>query len=90
MLACVNSDDRIAMAVPVCNEGSFSYRHLLRALYAHPYLHRYQVHSIMFREDEPLVERMKPLLRSDEHMPSDLEVSLSIRMFFLGIFKENA
>ena len=69
---------------------SFSYRHLLRALYAHPYLHRYQVHSIMFREDEPLVERMKPLLRSDEDMPSDLEVSLSIRMFFLGIFKENA
>ena len=69
---------------------SFSYRHLLRALYAHPYLHRYQVHSIMFREDEPLVERMKPLLRSDEDVPSDLEVSLSIRMFFLGIFKENA
>lgn len=24
MLACVNSDDRIAMAVPVCNEGSIS------------------------------------------------------------------
>ena len=69
---------------------SFSYRHLLRALYTHPYLHRYQVHSIMFREDEPLVERMKPLLRSDEDVPSDLEVSLSIRMFFLGIFKENA
>ena len=69
---------------------SFSYRHLLRALYAHPYLHRYQVHSIMFREDVPLVERMKPLLRSDEDMPSDLEDSLSIRMFFLGIFKENA
>ena len=44
----------------------------------------------MFREDEPLVERMKSLLRSDEDMPSDLEVSLSIRMFFLGIFKENA
>ena len=69
---------------------SFSYRHLLRALYAHPYLHRYQVHSIRFREDEPLVERMKPLLRSDEDVPPDLEVSLSIRMFFLGIFKENA
>ena len=69
---------------------SFSYRHLLRALYAHPYLHRYQVHSIMFREDEPLVERMKPLLRSDEDVPPDLKVSLSIRMFFLGIFKENA
>ena len=44
----------------------------------------------MFREDEPLVERMKPLLRSDEDVPPDLEVSLSIRMFFLGIFKENA
>ena len=70
--------------------SNFSYRHLLRALHAHPYLHRYRVHSIMMQGDDVLAERMKPLLRSSEGAPSDLELSLSVRMFFLGIFKENA
>ena len=69
--------------------SNFSYRHLLRALHAHPYLHRYRVHSIMMQGDDVLAERMKPLLRSSEGAPSDLELSLSVRMFFLGIFKDS-
>lgn len=69
--------------------SSFSYRHLLRALHAHPYLHRYRVHSIMMQGDDVLAERMKPLLRSSEGAPSDLELSLSVRMFFLGIRRES-
>lgn len=69
--------------------SNFSYRHLLRALHAHPCLHRYRVHSIMMQGDDVLAERMKPLLRSSEGAPSDLELSLSVRMFFLGIFKDS-
>ena len=69
--------------------SNFSYRHLLRALHAHPYLHRYRVHSIMMQGDDVLAERMKPLLRSSEGAPSDLELSLSVRMFFLGIRRES-
>ena len=63
------------------------YRQLLERLHAHPLLHQYRVHSILMKADEELVRRMKPLLRHDEDTPADLELSLSIRMFFLGISK---
>ena len=63
------------------------YRQLLERLHAHPLLHQYRVHSILMKADEELVRRMKPLLRHDEDTPSDLELSLSVRMFFLGLSK---
>lgn len=65
------------------------YRPLLRAIDSHPYLHQYKSHSIVFRDDAPLIERMKPLLWAGEDAPADLEMSISVRMFFLGIFKES-
>ena len=40
------------------------------------------------QRDDALAMRMKPLLHMDEALPSDVELSLSVRMFFLGIFKE--
>ena len=64
------------------------YRRLLERLHAHPLLHPYRVHSILMKADEELVRRMKPLLRHDEDAPADLEMSLSVRMFFLGISKQ--
>ncbi len=67
---------------------SISYRHLLRALHAHPFLHHYQFTSIGFKADEQIAERMKPLLRTDEDLPPDAELSLSVRMLFLGITKK--
>lgn len=63
------------------------YRQLLERLHAHPLLHQYRVHSILMKEDEELVRWMKSLLRHDEDAPADLELSLSVRMFFLGISK---
>ena len=63
------------------------YRNLLRALYQHPRLHPYKVHSVIFHADKALAERIKPLLRMDENTPADAEKSLSVRMFFLGIFR---
>ena len=67
---------------------SISYRHLLRALHEHPSLHHYQFTSIKFNEDERLAERMKPLLCMDEDLPPDAELSLFVRMLFLGITKK--
>ena len=67
---------------------SIPYRHLLRALYVHPFLQRYQIHLISMQRDDALAMRMKPLLHMDEALSSDVELSLSVRMFFLGIFKE--
>ena len=64
---------------------SISYRHLLRALHEHPFLHHYQFTSIGFEADEQIAERMKPLLCMDEDLPPDAELSLSVRMLFLGI-----
>lgn len=63
------------------------YRQLLERFHAHPLLHQYRVHSILMKADEELVRRMKPLLRHDEDAPTDLELSLSVRMFFLGLSK---
>ena len=68
---------------------SISYRHLLRALHEHPSLHHYQFTSVKFNEDERLAERMKPLLCTDEDLPPDAELSLFVRMLFLGITKKN-
>ena len=65
------------------------YRPLLRAIDSHPYLHQYKSHSIVFRDDAPLIERIKPLLWAGGDAPADLEMSISVRMFFLGIFKES-
>lgn len=64
------------------------YRRLLESLHAHPLLHTYQIHVISMAMDDELVRRMKPLLRHDEDAPADLEMSLSVRMFFLGISKQ--
>ncbi len=66
---------------------SIPYRQLLNALHTHAFLHQLKTHSVIFRSDLPLTERMKPLLRSNEHLPIDVEESLSVRMFFLGIFR---
>ena len=64
------------------------YRPLLRAIDAHPYLHRYKVHSMVYHEDAPVIENMKQLLSRDGNMSSDATLDLSARMFFLGVFKE--
>ena len=66
---------------------SIPYRQLLNALHTHAFLHQLKTYSVIFRSDLPLMERMKPLLCSDEHLPIDVEESLSVRMFFLGIFR---
>ena len=66
---------------------SIPYRQLLNALHTHAFLHQLKTYSVIFRSDLPLTERMKPLLCSDEHLPIDVEESLSVRMFFLGIFR---
>ncbi|WP_313990629.1 glycosyltransferase [uncultured Selenomonas sp.] len=68
---------------------SIPYRPLLRAVDRHPYLHNYQVHSMSVHEDAPLAAHVKPLLRMGADAPADLEMSFSVRMFFLGIFKES-
>ena len=65
-----------------------SYRQLLQALNAHPFLNRYKIQNIIFEADLSLAEQFKPLLCRDERAPSDLEHSLSVRMFFLGIQKD--
>ena len=67
---------------------SISYRQLLSALYEHPLLHHYETDAITFPVDSVLAERMKSLLRLDENSFPDVEMSLFVRMFFLGIFKE--
>ena len=36
-----------------------------------------------------MIERIKPLLRVGGDAPADLEMSISVQMFFLGIFKES-
>ena len=68
---------------------SIPYRPLLRAIDGHPYLHRYKAHSMVYTEDELMIERIKPLLRVGGDAPADLEMSISVQMFFLGIFKES-
>ena len=67
--------------------SSIPYRQLLHALYGHPYLNQYKIQSIVMEGDIPLAERFKPLLQMNAGAPPDLERSLSIRMFFLGIQK---
>ena len=67
--------------------SAIPYRKLLYALHEHRLLHRYKIHAVTFREDESMVEQMKPLLRHDENTPIDAELSLSVQMFFLGIFQ---
>lgn len=65
-----------------------SYRQLLQALNAHPFLNRHKIKNIIFEADLSLAEQFKPLICRDERAPSDLEHSLSVRMFFLGIQKD--
>ena len=64
------------------------YRPLLRAIDSHPYLHRYKVHSMVYHEDAPVIERMEQMLSRDGNTSSVATLDLSARMFFLGIFKE--
>ena len=64
------------------------YRPLLRVIDGHPYLHRYKVHSMVYHEDALMIERMKVVLLNDWDTLPDAELSLSARMFFLGIFKK--
>ena len=63
------------------------YRQLLRALYAHSQLRHHRLHSIVVETDSALAERMKPLLHPDADAAADLEMSLLVEMFFLGIEK---
>ena len=65
-----------------------SCRQLLQALNAHPFLNRHKIKDIIFEADLSLAEQFKPLICRDERAPSDLEHSLSVRMFFLGIQKD--
>ena len=67
---------------------SISDLQLLQAIHEHPRMNRYKIHTILFQEDVPLVERMKPFLQVNENAVSDQIFRLSVRMFFLGIFKE--
>lgn len=67
---------------------SISDLQLLQAIHEHPRMNRYKIHTISFQEDVPLVERMKPFLQVDENAVSEQLFRLSVRMFFLGIFKE--
>jgi len=66
------------------------YKHLLAALHAHPLLHSYRLHSIMFEADQLLAEGLKHLLEVDGATREEMEMSLSVRMVFLGIFKPPA
>ena len=65
---------------------SISDLQLLQAIHEHPRMNRYKIHTISFREDAAIAERMKPLLRGDEKAVSDQLARLSIHMFYLGIF----
>ena len=67
---------------------SISDLQLLRALREHPRMNQYKIHTISFQEDVALAERMKPFLQTDENAVSDQIFRLSVRMFFLGLFKE--
>ena len=67
---------------------SMSDLQLLQAIHEHPRMNQYKIQTISFQKDVPLVERMKPFLQVDENAVSDQLFRLSVRMFFLGIFKE--
>ena len=77
---CSANEVKLWQAIP--------YRPLLRAIDAHPYLHRYKVHSMVYHEDTPVIERMEQMLSRDGNTSSVATLDLSARMFFLGIFKE--
>ena len=77
---CSANEVKLWQAIP--------YRPLLRAIGAHPYLHRYKVHSMVYHEDAPVIERMEQMLSRDGNTSSVATLDLSARMFFLGIFKE--
>ena len=77
---CSANEVKLWQAIP--------YRPLLRAIDAHPYLHRYKVHSMVYHEDAPVIERMEQMLSRDGNTSSVATLDLSARMFFLGIFKK--
>ena len=77
---CSANEVKLWQAIP--------YRPLLRAIDAHPYLHRYKVHSMVYHEDAPVIERIEQMLSRDGNTSSVATLDLSARMFFLGIFKE--
>ena len=77
---CSANEVKLWQAIP--------YRPLLRAIDAHPYLHRYKVHSMVYHEDAPVIERMEQMLSRDGNTSSVATLDLSARRFFLGIFKE--
>ncbi len=68
--------------------SSIAYKNLLAALHAHPQLHSYRTYSIMFEADQPLAEKLKPLLELQHDVSrEEAELSLHVHMFFLGISK---
>ena len=77
---CSTNEVKLWQAIP--------YRPLLRTIDAHPYLHRYKVHSMVYHEDAPVIERIEQMLSRDGNTSSVATLDLSARMFFLGIFKE--
>ena len=68
--------------------SSISCWQLLEAIHGHPLLHRYKMSYIGIESDVPLVERIKPLLRSDAETLPDAEWGLLARSLILGIFSE--
>ncbi len=79
-----------------CGEGEvekfigISYHQLSAALAKHSFLQTYKMHPVTFQQDDFLVEQIKALPHLRERSLSDAETSLSVRMFFLGIFKKTA
>ena len=67
---------------------SISPRQLFAVLQGHSFLKKYRCYSISFESDLSLAEEFKLLLQNGTQTPSGVELSLSIRMFYLGIFKE--
>ena len=67
--------------------SSIPYGQLLTALDEHPLLNHYKMHTVAFEVDVPLMERLKPLFCLDGVACAEAEMSLSVRMGFLEIFK---
>ena len=62
---------------------------LFSAIHTHPYLRPYKLYKIIYESDMPLVERMTALQATNGSSAEPEEQLLSVRMFYLGLFKEN-
>lgn len=62
---------------------------LFSAIRTHPYLRPYKLYKIVYKSDMPFVERMTALQATNGSSVEQEEQRLSVRMFYLGLFKEN-